>query len=325
MPWALLLLPLPLLMRRLPPYREAQNAVRVPFFERLLEASEARRERGAMIPARRQSQRILVVLMWLALVLGVAKPQWVGDPIEQQKAGRDLMIAVDLSGSMETQDFDNQDGEQVDRLTAVKTVLTRLASERPGDRLGLIVFGNQAFLQSPFTEDHKTWATLLEETRIRMAGPSTALGDAVGLAIKLFVDADTENRVLLVLTDGNDTGSMVPPVDAARVAASEDIRIYPIAVGDPSAVGEEAIDKDTLLRMAEVTGGQAFEALDREQLDQIFRLLDTLEPSVFDSVTFRPQVDLYWLPLTVLVFLYIALRLFFGVAAFSSWKESIEQ
>lgn len=325
MPWALLLLPLPLLMRRLPPYREAQNAVRVPFFERLLEASEARRERGAMIPARRQSQRILVVLMWLALVLGVAKPQWVGDPIEQQKAGRDLMIAVDLSGSMETQDFDNQDGEQVDRLTAVKTVLTRLASERPGDRLGLIVFGNQAFLQSPFTEDHTTWATLLEETRIRMAGPSTALGDAVGLAIKLFVDADTENRVLLVLTDGNDTGSMVPPVDAARVAASEDIRIYPIAVGDPSAVGEEAIDKDTLLRMAEVTGGQAFEALDREQLDQIFRLLDTLEPSVFDSVTFRPQVDLYWLPLTVLVFLYIALRLFFGVAAFSSWKESIEQ
>jgi Ca-activated chloride channel family protein len=158
-----------------------------------------------------------------------------------------------------------------------------------------------------------------------MAGPSTALGDAVGLAIKLFVDADTENRVLLVLTDGNDTGSMVPPVDAARVAASEDIRIYPIAVGDPSAVGEEAIDKDTLLRMAEVTGGQAFEALDREQLDQIFRVLDTLEPSVFDSVTFRPRVDLYWLPLTVLVFLYIALRLFFGIAAFSSWKESIEQ
>ena len=325
MPWALLLLPLPLLMRLLPPYREAQNAVRVPFFERLLEASEARRERGAMIPARRQSQRFLVILMWLVLVLGVAKPQWVGDPIEQQKAGRDLMIAVDLSGSMETQDFDDQDGEQVDRLTAVKTVLTRLASERPGDRLGLIVFGNQAFLQSPFTEDHKTWATLLEETRIRMAGPSTALGDAVGLAIKLFVDADTENRVLLVLTDGNDTGSMVPPVDAARVAASEDIRIYPIAVGDPSAVGEEAIDKDTLLRMAEVTGGQAFEALDREQLDQIFRLLDTLEPSVFDSVTFRPRVDLYWLPLTVLVFLYIALRLFFGITAFSSWKVRTEQ
>ena len=321
MPWAFLLLPLPLLMRQLAPYREAQSAVRVPFFERLLEASQARRERGAMIPDRRRSQRILVVLMWLALVVAVAKPQWVGDPVELQKAGRDLMIAVDLSGSMETQDFTNKNGDQVDRLVAVKSVLKRLADERPGDRLGLIVFGNQAFLQSPFTEDHKTWSTLLDETRIRMAGPSTALGDAVGLAIKLFRDADTENRVLLVLTDGNDTGSMVPPIDAARVAASEQIRIYPIAVGDPSAVGEEAIDKDTLSRMADVTGGQAFEALDREQLDEVFQLLDTLEPSVFESVTFRPQVDLHWLPLTLIVFIYVALRLIFGLAARSSWNS----
>lgn len=110
MPWALLMLPLPLLMRQLPPYREAQNAVRVPFFERLLEASEARRERGAMTPRRLRSQQLLVVLMWLALVLAAAKPQWVGDPIEQQKAGRDLMVAVDLSGSMETKDFTNQAG-----------------------------------------------------------------------------------------------------------------------------------------------------------------------------------------------------------------------
>jgi len=321
MPWAFLLLPLPLLMRQLAPYREAQSAVRVPFFERLLEASQARRERGAMIPDRRRSQRILVVLMWLALVVAVAKPQWVGDPVELQKAGRDLMIAVDLSGSMETQDFTNKNGDQVDRLVAVKSVLKRLADERPGDRLGLIVFGNQAFLQSPFTEDHKTWSTLLDETRIRMAGPSTALGDAVGLAIKIFRDADTENRVLLVLTDGNDTGSMVPPIDAARVAASEQIRIYPIAVGDPSAVGEEAIDKDTLSRMADVTGGQAFEALDREQLDDIFQLLETLEPSVFESVTFRPQLDLHWLPLTLIVFIYITLRLILALAARSSWNS----
>ncbi len=321
MPWAFLLLPLPLLMRQLAPYREAQSAVRVPFFERLLEASQARRERGAMIPDRHRSQRILVVLMWLALVVAVAKPQWVGDPVELQKAGRDLMIAVDLSGSMETQDFTNENGDQVDRLVAVKSVLKRLADERPGDRLGLIVFGNQAFLQSPFTEDHRTWSTLLDETRIRMAGPSTALGDAVGLAIKLFRDADTENRVLLVLTDGNDTGSMVPPIDAARVAASEQIRIYPIAVGDPSAVGEEAIDKDTLSRMADVTGGQAFEALDREQLDEVFQLLDTLEPSVFESVTFRPQLDLHWLPLTLIVFIYITLRLILALAARSSWNS----
>ena len=134
-----------------------------------------------MLLIRRRGQKVLIALMWLALVTAAAKPQWLGTPIEQQKAGRDLMIAVDLSGSMETRDFTRPDGEAVDRLVAVKTVLGQLANERPGDRLGLIVFGNAAYLQSPFTEDHRAWLVLLDETRIRMAGPSTALGDAVGL------------------------------------------------------------------------------------------------------------------------------------------------
>ncbi len=307
-PWAFLLLPLPVLMRLLPAYRERRDAVRVPFFKRLLDASETQPQRGAMLLIRRRGQTVLIALMWLSLILAAAKPQWLGTPIEQQKAGRDLMIAVDLSGSMETQDFTQPDGQAVDRLEAVKTVLRQLANERPGDRLGLIVFGNNAYLQSPFTEDHAAWLVLLDETRIRMAGPSTALGDAVGLAIKLFKDAETEHRVLLLLTDGNDTGSLVPPVDAARVAAAENIRIYPIAVGDPTAVGEEAIDLETLSRMADVTGGQAFEALDSADLAAVFELLDTLEPNIFDSVSFRPRTDVHWFPLALVVGLYLLLR-----------------
>ena len=307
-PWAFMLLPLPLVMRFIPAYRERRDAVRVPFFTRLLEATESRPQRGAMLLIRRRGQKVLIALMWLSLVIAAAKPQWLGEPIEQQKAGRDLMIAVDLSGSMETEDFSQADGKPADRLTAVKTVLRQLANERAGDRLGLIVFGSSAYLQSPFTEDHRTWLLLLNETRIRMAGPSTALGDAVGLAIKLFKDAETEHRVLLLLTDGNDTGSLVPPVDAARVAATEDIRIYPIAVGDPTTVGEEAIDLDTLARMAEVTGGQAFEALSSEDLIAVFKLLDTLEPNIFDSVKFRPRTDIHWLPLGAVLMLYLLLR-----------------
>lgn len=311
-PWMFLLLPLPLLMRLLPPYRESQDAVRVPFFERLLEATDSRRRRGAMVLIRRRGQQILTWSMWLALVMAASKPQLLGAPIEQQRAGRDLMIAVDLSGSMETEDFRDPDGERIDRLSAVKDVLARLVDEREGDRLGLIVFGTGAYLQAPFTQDHDTWQTLLEETRIRMAGPSTALGDAVGLAIKLFREAETEKRVLLVLTDGNDTGSLVPPVDAARVAASEGIRIYPIAIGDPKAVGEEAIDLRTLERMAEVTGGRSFTALDREALTEVFALLASLEPAVFDSVSFRPRVDLHWLSLAALIVFYMLMRLLVG-------------
>ena len=308
-PWAWLLLPLPLLMRLLPAYRESRDAVRVPFFERLLEASDARRQRGAMVLIRRRGQQLLVGGLWLALVMAAAKPQWLGEPIQQQKAGRDLMIAVDLSGSMEAKDFTNPEGDKIDRLEAVKSVLRRLVNERSGDRLGLIVFGSGAYLQSPFTDDHPTWQTLLDETRIRMAGPSTVLGDAVGLSIKLFREAETENRVLMVLTDGNDTGSVVPPIDAARVAATENIRIYPIAIGDPTAIGEEAIDMKTLEWMAEVTGGRSFAALDREQLNDVFRLLGTLEPTVFDSVSFRPRSDLHWLPIALVLGLYVVLRL----------------
>lgn len=310
--WAFWLLPLPMLMRFLPPYRESRDAVRAPFFDRLLVASETRRQRGARVLMRRRGQQFLVVMMWLALISAAARPQWLGEPIEQQRAGRDLMIAVDLSGSMETADFTDSRGAQVDRLTAVKAVLQRLLNERAGDRLGLIVFGNAAYLQAPFTEDHATWATLLDETRIRMAGPSTVLGDAIGLAIKLFEEAKTDNRVLLVLTDGNDTGSVVPPIDAAIVAASRGIRIYPIAIGDPASAGNEAIDQHTLDRVAQVTGGRRFTALDREALNEVFTLLAELEPSVFERISFRPKRDLHWLPIAAVVVLYLLVR---GLAA----------
>lgn len=306
--WAFWLLPLPLLVRLLPPWRASRDAVRAPFFDRLLIASDAQRRRGAMVLISRRGQQVLVTLTWLALVVAAARPQLLGEPIEQQKAGRDLMIAVDLSGSMEATDFTSADGARIDRLAAVKEVLRSLAAARGGDRLGLVVFGNAAYLQAPFTEDHDTWLTLLEETRIRMAGPSTVLGDAIGLAIKLFVDADTAKRVLLLLTDGNDTGSIVPPIDAAKVAATHGIRIYPIAIGDPGSVGEEAIDQRTLDRVAEVTGGRSFAALDRDGLTEVFAVLDALEPSTFDSVAFRPRTDLHWVPVVGIVLLYMLLR-----------------
>lgn len=209
-PWALSLLALPLLMPLLPAYKESRNSVRVPFFDKLVELSEQRPHSGAIILRRDRFQYFLVGFMWVCLVLAAAKPEWVGAPIEQQKSGRDLMIAVDLSGSMGTQDFVLPDGETVDRLQAVKQVLAELANQRAGDRLGLIVFGSASYLQAPFTTDHVVWSKLLAETEIGMAGQSTVFGDAIGLAIKLFRDSTSDNRVLIILTDGNDTGSIVP-------------------------------------------------------------------------------------------------------------------
>jgi Ca-activated chloride channel homolog len=304
-PWALLLVFLPLLMRLLPAYKESRDSVRVPFFNKLVELSERRPEQGARILRRDNLQRILVNLTWLCLVLAAAKPQWIGPPIEQQKSGRDLMVAVDLSGSMEALDFTLPSGETVDRLEAVKQVLQELASRRASDRLGLIVFGAAAYLQSPFTDDHQVWNQLLLETEIGMAGPSTVLGDAIGLAIKLFTEGDSDNRVLIILTDGNDTGSTVPPVDAAKVAAASEIRIYTIAIGDPTTVGEDALDMDTINRVSEITGGRSFQALDREQLRQAYLTIGELEPELYETISFRPRQSLHWAPLVLVSILYL--------------------
>lgn len=317
-PWALALLMLPLLMRLVPPYREHRDSVRVPFFDKLVELSEQPPDSGAVILRRDRMQRALVATMWLCLVLGAARPEWIGAPVEQQKSGRDLMIAVDLSGSMDTRDFTLPDGNAVNRLDAVKQVLAELAEQRDSDRLGLIVFGSAAFLQTPFTDDHAVWKQLLGETEIAMAGQSTVFGDAIGLAIKLFRESDSDNRVLIVLTDGNDTGSTVPPVEAARVAAAHGIRIYTIAVGDPASAGEEALDIATIARVSELTGGQYFQALDRQQLQRAYQTIAELEPRLYETASFRPRQSLHWVPIGAALLLY---SLYHGYAAWRSLRR----
>lgn len=318
-PWALVLLALPLVMRLLPAYKESRDSVRVPFFDKLVELSEQRPDTGAMILRRDRAQHFLVGFTWLCLVVAAAKPQWIGPPIEQQKSGRDLMIAVDLSGSMETRDFTLPNGETLGRLEAVKRGLENMANQRSTDRLGLIVFGSAAYLQSPFTDDHLVWAQLVADTEIGMAGQSTVFGDAIGLAIKLFKESDSDNRVLIMLTDGNDTGSTVPPIDAAKVAATFDIRIYTIAIGDPATIGEEALDVDTIRRVSEVTGGQDFQVLDREELRKAYQAIAELEPELYETISFRPRQSLHWAPVGLAVSLYL---IYHSLGAWRVWRQS---
>lgn len=303
-PWWLLLLPAPLLLRLLPAFRHSRDSVKVPFFSKLLELSEEAPRTGAVILNRSQVQRILVIFTWVCLVLAATKPEWVGAPVEQSKSARDLMIAVDLSGSMQATDFSRADGKKLDRLEAVKLVLAELAQQRSKDRLGLIVFGSAPYLQAPFTEDHETWRTLLRETEIGMAGQSTVFGDAIGLAIHLFQETETENRVLIILTDGNDTGSKVPPVEAAKVAKAHDIRIYTVAIGDPTSVGEEALDEATLERVADLTGGSYFQAMDREQLAAAYAAIAALEPELYETTSFRPRHSIHHIPIALVMIYY---------------------
>jgi Ca-activated chloride channel family protein len=214
------------------------------------------------------------------------------------------MIAVDLSGSMQARDFTTAAGDKIDRLQALKLVLAELSAQREHDRLGLIVFGSAPYLQAPFTEDHATWRTLLDETEIGMAGQSTVFGDAIGLAIHLFEESETENRVLIMLTDGNDTGSKVPPVEAAKVAQFHDIRIYTIAIGDPTSLGEEALDEETLERIAELTGGAYFQAMDRQQLATAYAEIAALEPDLYETTSFRPRHSIHYVPVALVMIYY---------------------
>ena len=261
--------------------------------------------KGAVVLRRSLMQKLLAPVVWIAIVTALARPQWVEEPITKIQSARDLMVAVDLSGSMEAEDFSDAQGNRMTRLEAVKRVLDDFIARRKGDRLGLIFFGNAAFLQVPFTQDYDTVRLLLDEAQVRMAGPQTMLGDAIGLAIKLFEESDVENRVLILLTDGNDTGSKVPPVKAAEIAKQRKITIYTIAIGDPETVGEDKLDIETLQKMAELTGGSYFHANNRGELAQIYQQLDQLEPEQFESLSYRPKRPLFHWPLGLFLVLMI--------------------
>jgi Ca-activated chloride channel family protein len=225
------------------------------------------------------------------------RPQWLEPPVSRTVPVRDMMLAVDLSGSMETKDFTDASGKTVDRLTAVKQVLDDFLTRRKGDRVGLIVFGNAPFVQAPFTQDLGVCRELLAETRVGMAGPKTAFGDAIGLAITVFDRSDVPEKVLIALTDGNDTGSQVPPEKAAAVAKDKGIVVHTVAVGDPKAAGEDKLDEETLKQVAATTGGTYSHGGNRAELEAIYRRLDELPTREAQTISHRPRRDLFHWPL----------------------------
>lgn len=299
-PYLLALLPAPLLAwRLLPPYRERETSVRVPFFAGLAGATGVEPRRGGLVLERRTLQKILAPIAWVMLVIAVARPQIVEPPITKTESARDLMLGIDLSGSMDTPDMFNAQGERVTRLDVTKDVIDDFVARRQGDRIGIIVFGTQAFVQTPFTRDHDLVRALLDQLSPGMAGPQTMLGDGIGLTIKAFEQSEARDRVLILLTDGSDTGSKVPPTKAAEIAAAGGLTIHTIAVGDPTSVGEAEMDLETLETIASTTGGIAFRADDREGLEDIYRRIDALTPEEIETTSYRPTRPLYHWPLAI--------------------------
>lgn len=305
-PWVFVLLPLPFIMARLPRVSGRQlSTIRYPLFSRLPVDQQA--SQGA-----HSALKVISWLMWLALLTSLARPQWVGDAVALPVEGRDLMLAIDLSGSMEQQDM-QLNSQAVNRLTALKAVAGDFIQRRQGDRLGLILFGERAYLQAPFTFDIKTVNRLLQEAAIGLAGKSTAMGDAIGLAVKKMRAMDSGNRVLILLTDGANTAGVISPLKAAQLAKAEDVKIYTIGFGAEEMIvnsffgGQRRInpssdlDEATMIRIAELTGGQYFRATNTRELEAIYDRLNELEPLAEEDRFYRPTKALYYWPLAVFV------------------------
>ncbi|MBL6986322.1 MAG: VWA domain-containing protein [Methylobacter sp.] len=304
-PWLLAALPLPLLIRWLVPTNmpEQQAALKVPFLEDFSEGETQ------ILSQTQQWPLLLAMIAWLLFVIACTRPQWLGEPIEQAVSGRDLMLAVDLSGSMEEQDF-FINKRAVDRLTAAKSVAGDFINRRVGDRVGLILFGTQAYLQTPLTFDRKTVMTLLNEAVIGLAGDNTAIGDAIGLAVKRLKNEQANSRVLVLMTDGANTAGEVSPLKAAELAAANHLKIYTIGIGADEMIvrsffGNRKVnpsvdlDEKTLIKIAESTGGQYYRARNTDELNNIYMRLDELEPVKKDKQYFRPRSELYFWPLSL--------------------------
>ena len=303
-PWWLLALPLPWIARRLlPPRRDAGAALKVPYGERLSAIAQAARG-----PARARGVGVLAWLAWALLCVAAARPQQLGPVQQPPQQGRDLMLAVDLSGSMGDEDM-TLGGNSVDRLTAAKAVLADFLQRRAGDRIGLIVFGLRAYVLTPLTLDHDSVRQQLQDTAVAMAGRETALGDAIGLAVKRLAQQPAGERVLVLLTDGVNTAGMLDPAKAAELARDNHVRIHTIAFGGDGATmslfgmpirmpgGDDSTDEAGLKRIADVTGGKAFRARDTDDLAGIYREIERIEPVDRPGEAVRPRVERYPWPL----------------------------
>ena len=326
-PLWVLVLPLPWLINYLlPAFSVRQTAIKVPFFNTIigLLKSAPNLAKQYLKPSRWQQCALFIV--WLLLVIAMTQPVILGEPQTRLQIGRDLMVVVDLSGSMETKDFtlhakqQTAEGvaitssteiidEYISRLDAVKRVLHEFVEQRQGDRLGLILFGDAAYLQAPFTADLASWLRLLDESRVAMAGQSTHIGDALGLAIKVMssdeIKSSQKNKVVLLLTDGNDTDSSVPPLEAAKIAAKKGIRVHVIAIGDPQTIGEQAMDMEVIEGVAALTGGKAFNAISTQELNKVYQTINKLEPAKFASFTYRPKQSVHYLPVAAALCIYL--------------------
>ena len=329
-PWLFLLLPVPLLVYFLAPAKQQkQSQVFAPSLMILAEQRQSSAQKPKLY------QYILMALAWICLVTATARPVFVGEPKPITETDRNMMLAVDISGSMSEEDMAIR-GRLINRLQAVKVVVSDFIEKRKGDRIGLILFGSKAYVQTPLTFDLNTLEQLLNESAIGLAGKKTAIGDAIGLGVKRLQSLPESNRVLIFLTDGQNTSGEIEPLQAAKLAQIAGVKIYTIGIGADEMVVQgffgprrvnpsRDLDEETLRQVAKETGGQYFRARNLEELDQIYSILDQLEEIESDEQVIRPEKSLFHYPLFLALLLalviYVIQQGFFNQLNNSLYKK----
>ncbi|MDN3612562.1 vWA domain-containing protein [Vibrio ostreicida] len=297
--WAFWLLPLPILMYFVLPAAKQSSPVYLPS---LPQSTVGTAPKNLLAKS-------LAALMWVSLIAAFARPVWYGDPVTVQPKHRDLMLVVDLSDSMRREDM-QFNGDYIDRLSAVKQVLSDFISQRRGDRLGLVLFADHAYLQTPLTLDRKTVEAQLKQVVLRLVGTRTAIGEGIGLATKTFIDSDAPQRVMILLSDGTNTAGVLDPLEAAKIAKKYNAIIYTVGVGAGEMMVKEFfmsrkvntaedLDEKTLIAIAKMTGGQYFRARNSQELATIYDTINQLEPVSQATQTWRPQQDWFGVPLAI--------------------------
>ena len=304
--WMLFFLPLPLLVRWLlkPSRPNLGRALNVPFIDDFQQSSAVNKT------GLKKFMLLLAIVAWIALIIAIAKPVWIGAPVQLPVNARNLIIAVDLSGSMQERDF-KMGGRIVSRLKATKKVAVDFIDRREGDRIGLILFGDQAYLQAPLTSDRKTVSRLLSEAALGLAGERTALGDAIGLAVKRVYEHPDQPHVLVLMTDGAATVG-VDALESAQIAAQAKLKIYTVGIGSVSKnqyARRTDLDEDTLKEIANITGGQYFQARNTAEFTAIYNKIDELEPVERKGKQWRPRHDLFHWPLALAFVLLVLLNM----------------
>ena len=302
--WIFWLLPLPLFIYLgLPSLKIRSAALLIPNMANSAKYTKQKPKKSSLIKKKKIIEIIILSLVWISVIVSLSSPQLVGKADLKAKTSRNFLIVADLSFSMAQKDW-KIEGKRVTRWEAVTSVMHEFIEKREGDRMGLILFGSNAYVQAPFTPDLSTVKTMLDEAAVGLAGQSTSIGKAITKGIDLFDQDTLKTKVMVLLTDGVDAGLGIAPLDAAEIAKRDSILIYTIGIGDPHS-GNSDLDEKTLEEIAAITGGQYFRAINTEKLDGIYEELDKLEPIEYEEESYRPRTYLYFYPLGFGLFLCI--------------------